>query len=115
MSIKTTYNLRFSKTTGYYGATMYFCDWDLTIPGSLELGTLLQGLSDREPDLFLEDLNFALSGGGYEEDYHLDGVSSIHVNFLPPNAQLITPYSTYSISLLDLKELLEDWIAFVGL
>jgi hypothetical protein len=64
------------------------------------LGQLLQALADEESQCFLEEMNSVLTGENYEEDYQLDQVSDIWVDFFPPNA-LIS--GTFTISLVDLK------------
>ncbi|MFT5823142.1 MAG: hypothetical protein ACI8ZM_004402 [Crocinitomix sp.] len=110
MSIKAAYKLNFGKIVSQGHSDFYVCNWSNEIEGSLELGELLQTLADEESQFFLEELNIVIVGEEHEAYYSLDQAIHVWVDFSPPNAVIS---DTFTISLIDLKELIEDWIAFV--
>lgn len=111
MTKQELYKLNFEKLNIKDWGIRYGCtSYSNNVTGSSQLASLLDTLSDREPDYLLEEINLALSGGDYEEYYSPDmsGVESVRIS--PPNAII---NDDFSISLIDLKELLEEWIEFV--
>lgn len=111
MTKREQYKLNFEKLkidNSYY---RYGCvSSNTTINGSPQLANLLDVLSDREPDGLLEEVNLALTGGDYEEYYSPDMSSVDNIKITPPNAVI---NNSFTISLIDLKKLLQEWIAFI--
>ncbi len=106
MVIKEKYSLSFQKIN-WDSRIRYSCfSANNSINGSPQLANLLDVLSDREPDGLLEEVNLALIGGDYEPD--MSSVDTIRIT--PPNAII---NDSYTISLIELKQLLEEWIEFV--
>lgn len=111
MRVKNIYRLDFGKIRSKEFSDTYSCGYNLSIEGSFELGTLLSILSNLESKFFLEELNKAISGVHFEEDYVPDFSTDVWVDFKPPIAVIS---DTFSIDLLELKELMEDWILFMN-
>ena len=64
-----------------------------------------------EVDALLEEINSALGGGGFESNFVTDGTESTSVVIAPPN---ITIGQVCTISLTDMKGLLQEWKAFIN-
>ena len=60
----------------------------------------MRSVSDKEPDLLLDEINLALNNGDYEEYYSMDGSGVDTIRIAPPNA-IYNNY--YTISLAELK------------
>jgi len=111
MTKREQYNLNFEKLKINGSYFRFGCSsYNALIHGSLQLSSLLDVLSNREPDGLLEEVNLALSGQCFEDIYRPDGSSIDKVEIFPPNAIV---NDSFTISLIDLKELLEEWISFV--
>lgn len=116
MSIKDQYHLSFSKIRSTEDNSIFYsCDGNNEIQGSIVLSELLQSISDKESDTLLEEVEHAISGTNDEEDYLLDQDSSTWVEFNSPNAIIYGGGGLYSftMTLLNLKQLLEEWIVFI--
>lgn len=111
MSRRQEYNLNFNKVNSSVFSPLFICIGNENTAGSLELASLLRSISDKESDGLLEEVNLALTGGDYEEYYSPDGSAVDTIKITPPNA-IYNDY--YTISLFDLKELLEEWIDFIN-
>lgn len=111
MTIKEQYKLIFSKMKMEGFSDSFMCTGSSYVNGSLQLATLLRALSDKEPDGLLEEVNLALTGGDYEEYYSIDMSSVDTIRMIPPNAII---NNSFSISLIDLKQILEEWIYFIN-
>jgi len=109
MTIKQQYDIKFHKQTSKGFSDYYYSHGNDSILGSLELSELLRAVSNDEAELMLEEINEIINTGfSYEESYSFNN-SPISVDFNPPN---VTINGTYTLPLLDLKQLLEEWIAF---
>lgn len=111
MSKREQYKLNFEKLkldNSYYryGSSSS----DNSINGSLVLANLLDVLSDREPNGLLEEIELALNSGDFEEVYRPDGSSADKIEIIPPNAII---NESFTIALVDLKILLQEWIEFI--
>ena len=109
--LKEQYGLSFlKKYNNIHNFVNYACIPNLEIQGSSILAELLVSLSNVEPESLLEEVNHAIIGIDFEENYNLDQSSDVWVVFSPPNAVIS---NRYTIPLNDLKVLLEEWIVFV--
>lgn len=111
MTKSEQYGLTFSKqkTTGF--SAMYNCGGSDSIAGSLILANMLEVLSDRESDGFLEEVDLAISNGDFIDVYRPDSSSVDVFELIPPNAVI---NGSFTIALIDLKELLEEWIDYIN-
>lgn len=103
------YKLGFTKSHISGWGILYHCTQTEVTNDSIYLARLLNTLSNHAEPL-LEDVETALTGTP-EDEYYTFNVSSVDdsVRFLPPNAII---NGDYTISLVNLKALLEEWIAF---
>ncbi|NOQ72106.1 MAG: hypothetical protein GQ574_08900 [Crocinitomix sp.] len=113
MTTKENYHLTFSKVRSRNIGFVYTCTPnDPRIEGSATLSNLLEHLADDEAKFLLEEVNLVISGAVFQDNYSLNNGAHVWVDFEPPNA-LIS--DIHLIPLTDLKELLEEWIAYVEL
>lgn len=107
------YRLWFSKSQASDGRVRYSCYPAIrttTSDESYYLAGLLDLLSDSEPKYLLEEIENALNNKYFEEYYSLDHSGpDDSIQILPPNVIL---NNSFSISLIELKLLLEEWILF---
>lgn len=106
MTKKETYKLNFYKTQAPNGRVIYHCNYtELTHESGL-LCSLLNSLSNVEPETLLEEIDYALEGKYFEEYYSVDGATyDDGVQIVPPNAIID---QRLTIALTDLKSLLEE-------
>lgn len=71
----------------------------------------MEVLSDRDSLGLLEEINLALNGNYFEEIYRPDGSSVDKIEITPPNAII---NESFTISLIELKLLLEEWITYIN-
>lgn len=109
MTKKEQYALSFIKISDNLG-DMYICTGKENVQGSLQLASLLRSVSDKEPDGLLEEVALAIAGGDYEEYYSPDGSAVDTIKIVPPNA-IYNDY--YTVILIELKQLLQEWISFI--
>lgn len=89
----------------------FICRGTININASLQLANILEILSDGDSVGLLDEINLALNGNFFEEIYRPDGSSVDKIEITPPNAII---NENFTISLIELKELLEEWIGFVN-
>lgn len=109
MTKKEQYSLKFVKIKDSVNSDTYLCQGDFSVQGSLKLAHLLSILSNREPQYLLEEVNLALSNGDFEEYYLPDASVTDVIRIVPPNIIV----NGFTITLLNLKQLLQEWIAFI--
>jgi hypothetical protein len=112
MTKREQYKLSFDKMNIPNWGVRYTCTQTQVTDDSIYLSQLLDLLSVRQADEFLYELNNALSGA-YFEEYFSFNASSIDysVRIMPPNVVI---NGTYSITLNNLKELVEEWVQFIN-
>ena len=89
---------------------MFVCIGKENVQDSLQLASLLRSVSDKEPDGLLEEVALAIAGGDYEEYYSPYGSAVDTIKIVPPNA-IYNDY--YTVTLIELKQLLQEWISFI--
>lgn len=115
MVIKEKYSLRFSKIRNNDNSIFYSCVGNTNIEGSIILSHLLQTAASDEAETLLEEIEYAIVGKNDEEDYLFDQNSSTWIEFSANNAIVYDGGGIFKhqISLINLKQLLEEWIEFV--
>jgi hypothetical protein len=111
MTKREQYGLNFSRLKMLGFSDSFICGGTTTINGSTQLANLLEVLSDRESENFLEEVVLALNGGNYEEIYRPDSSSVDKIQITPSNAII---NDDLIISLIELKQLLEEWVAYIN-
>lgn len=111
MTKRELYRLNFQKLNIQNWGIRFTCtSFSPSTSGSPQLAMLLDVLSDREPDSLLEEIESALNGDDFEEIYRPDSSTVDKIEIIPPNAII---NESFTISLTELKALLEEWIEFV--
>lgn len=111
MNLKERYKLNFEKNNIDSWGEHFRCYQTDETQESFALSTLLTKLNKIEARLFSDEIQRSLNGESFEENYVINGDISNHnsIEIIPPNA-VIDKF--LEISLLELKELLNDWINF---
>ncbi|ARS34594.1 hypothetical protein [Pontibacter actiniarum] len=106
MTKREQYKLTFNKIKN-----RVYCGQSEITTESYFLCSLLNQLSDREPEYLLDEIKLAVAGQDFDAFYSVDGaLFSDGVHIQPPNAII---NEKYEVKLVDLKQLLDEWIAFV--
>ena len=112
MSVKKQHDLHFGKlkVKGFSDHYSCRCGTSTLLEGH-RLAEILTALDIDETLGLVEEMDNAMTGEGYyEENFTFDAHSSDWVDIIPPNVIIS---DMYTMRLLDLKELLEEWIKFM--
>lgn len=109
MAKQEQYKLNFIKIN-YEGNKVYHrCNMIQTNQESLALSELLNYIG-KYPEGLIDEIDNAQSGQDFDEIYSFDTApGDFGLKILPPNAIIEQMGYSYTISLIDLKELLEEW------
>ncbi|NVK71941.1 MAG: hypothetical protein HWE24_00570 [Oceanospirillaceae bacterium] len=110
MTVKQHYGLKF-ETVRAEGRKFHFANPEVSIPGSMELAQLLNHLGASESSYLLESINDVISSSTSEISYSLDNSQGVWVEYAPPNC---TISGSQTMTLIDLKSLVEEWISFTN-
>ncbi len=117
MEVKDQYELFFSKIRDNdSGNIFYSCEGNNLVEGSICLSLLLTSIANIEAETLLQEINTAIGNVDFEEDYLLDFDSSIWLDFNPPEVRInyTGGLSSYTMTLISLQQLLEEWIDFIN-
>lgn len=113
MTKQEQYKLSFNKVS--YDGNKYYhrCKMVQTNQESLALSELLNNIGNY-PDGLLDEIESAENGQYFDEIYSFDmAPGDFDLKIIPPNAIIEQMGYSYTISLADLKLLLEEWIDFI--
>jgi hypothetical protein len=110
MTRREFFGLRFYKIADPIdGSPLHLCNRDQ--PHVYSHLTFISNLNKYEVDALLEEVTKAVSGQPVDSEFESDGVENTSVIINPPN---ITVGGQCTISLPDMKGLLEEWKAFLN-
>lgn len=113
MTKQEQYKLRFNKIGYDANKTYYRCNMVETNQESLALSELLNNIGNY-PDGLLDEIHSAQNGQYFDEIYSFDmALGDFGLKIIPPNAVVEQMGYSYTMSLLDLKLLLEEWTDFI--
>lgn len=114
MSRREEFNLVFSRVLTPQGNSSFYCDSILTSDNkSLVFASVLSGYDEVYSEYLIENIDLALAGEQFEMFHQPDSLSdNFQIIINPPN--VIVSSNNYSISLQDMKGLLQEWLAFIN-
>ena len=115
MTKQEQYKLKFRKRVSDSSSPYYYCGMVQTNDESLALSELLSIIKNKSAESLLEEINNAINEEDFDEYYLFDTApGDFDLTLLPPNAVIAQMGYKYTIPLKDLKQLLEEWIAFIA-
>jgi len=115
MTKQEQYKLKFRKIISDSSSPDYYCEMVQTNDESLALSELLSIIGNESSESLLEEINNAINEEDFDENYLFDTApGDFYLTLLPPNAVIAQMGYKYTIPLKDLKQLLEEWIAFIS-
>jgi len=111
MNVKVEYGLIFRRINHEKFGPICECQSDPNIEGSFELSDLLNSFSNQDIKYVQDEVNNAIRGVNVEEEYLPDTSSTAWITLMFPNAMIS---DQVTITLLELKELLEEWRQFLS-
>lgn len=110
MTVKQQYGLKF-ETVMAEGRKFHFAEPEVSIPGSMELAQLFNHLGTSETSNLHDSINDVISSATTEISYLPDNSQDVWVEYSPPNCSIS---GSHTMTLTDLKSLVEEWINFTN-